>query len=115
PSNFPLDTGEPRDWRLNVGLKKGDPAAEQGIYVPPSMPVRVLKLSSLGGSLDVAARFEPPAAPNSLFIALSLEKWKQVTVLGRDITCEINYKGFLFPLGHRCTWVKLTERLYVRN
>ena len=108
PSNFNLDRDtDLKSWRIDVG----DPNADQGIYIPPSMPVRELLLSSLGGSVDVSARFEPPAAPNSLFVALSLEKWNQITVLGRDITCEVDYKGFLFPLGHRCTWVRLTERL----
>lgn len=91
---------------------------EEGIYLPPSMPVRELKLSSLGGSLDVRAKFEPPAAPYlkdtslSLFPALNIETWNQVTALGRDVSVEVIYKGYLFPLGHRASLVKLTERYF---
>jgi hypothetical protein len=91
---------------------------EEGIYLPPSIPVRELKLSSLGGSLDVRAKFEPPAAPYlkdtslSLFPALNIETWNQVTALGRDVSVEVIYKGYLFPLGHRASLVKLTERYF---
>lgn len=95
------------------GFAKGD----QGIYFPPSIPVKELTLTALGGSLDAAARFEPPAAPfsartKSLFPALNVEAWNQQTMLGRDESVEVIYKGFLFPLGHRASLVKLTERYF---
>ena len=35
-------------------------------------------------------------------------------MLGRDIVGEVVYKGYLFPLGHRASLVKLTERLFLR-
>ncbi|WP_207546450.1 hypothetical protein [Methylobacterium indicum] len=40
-------------------------------------------------------------------------RWRQRTVLGRDVLVEVVYKGFLFPLGHSASLVKLTERTFV--
>lgn len=90
------------------------------IYRPKPLSVTELSLSALGGNLDVDAGFQPPASARSeldrrnLFDALSIERWRQRTVLGRDIVVEVVYKGFLFPLGHRASLVKLTERRFVK-
>lgn len=90
------------------------------IYRPKPLSVTELSLSALGGSLDVDAGFQPPASARSaldrrnLFDALSIERWRQRTVLGRDIVVEVVYKGFLFPLGHRASLVKLTERRFMK-
>jgi hypothetical protein len=89
------------------------------IYRPKSLSVNELSLSALGGNLDIDAGFQPPASARdaesrrNLFDALSVERWRQRTVLGRDIVVEVVYKGFLFPLGHRASLVKLTERRFV--
>jgi hypothetical protein len=90
------------------------------IYRPKPLSVNELSLSALGGNLDVDAGFQPPASARSLldrrnlFDALSIERWRQRTVLGRDIVVEVVYKGFLFPLGHRASLVKLTERRFMK-
>ena len=88
------------------------------IYRPKPLSVTELSLSALGGNLDIDAVFQPPAAARAengrnLFDALSIERWRQRTVLGRDIVVEVVYKGFLFPLGHRASLVKLTERRFM--
>lgn len=89
------------------------------IYRPKALSVTELSLSALGGNLDMDAGFQPPAAARSmldqrnLFDALSIERWRQRTVLGRDIVVEVVYKGFLFPLGHRASLVKVTERRFM--
>ena len=103
----------PREWKL------AEADDEQGIYIPPPMTVGELALTSLGGSLDVLARFEPPAGPYArgtqlpLFDALNIEGWTQRTVLGRDVSVELVYKGFLFPLGIRAALLKRTERYFL--
>lgn len=103
----------PQPWKL----READD--EQGIYIPPPMAVRELALTSLGGSLDILARFEPPAAPYAkgqptpLFDALNIEGWTQRTVLGRDVSVELVYKGFLFPFGIRAALLKRTERYFL--
>ncbi|MBV8754572.1 MAG: hypothetical protein JO328_17060 [Hyphomicrobiales bacterium] len=98
------------------------------IYRPQPLGVTELTLTALGGSFDADTNFVPPASakirtpeqwgdPNALgqplFDAFSIERWRQDTRLGRDIRVEVVYKGFLFPLGHRCSLVKLTERRFV--
>ncbi|MDX1124782.1 hypothetical protein GOL24_10750 [Sinorhizobium medicae] len=98
------------------------------IYRPQMLGVSELTLTSLGGSLDADTNFVPPASVKivptrlwgrgnqtgePLFEALSLERWRQETRLGRDVRSEVVYKGFLFPVGHRCSLVKLTERRFV--
>lgn len=87
------------------------------IYRPKPIAVNELSLSALGGNLDIDGSFQPPAAARdrqsrNLFDALSIERWRQRTVLGRDILVEVVYKGFLFPIGHRASLVKLTERRF---
>lgn len=96
------------------------------LYVPRTLEVSELSLSALGGSLRHDTSFEPPAAATGLrplvggnaqplFDALSIERWQQWTVLGRDIFCEVVFKGFLFPLGHRASLVQVTERSFLRD
>ena len=87
------------------------------IYRPPALALNELSLSAMGGSLDLDTSFEPPASVilrsgQGAFDALSIERWRQRTVIGRDVSVEVVYKGFLFPLGHRCSFVKLTERTF---
>jgi hypothetical protein len=121
PSNF-----QPPDGYAIIGpdIAHKDPqffTEQEGIYVPPPLDVSELTLTALGGSLTLDTRFEPPAAPylkkdsSSLFNAFSLERWKHQTVLGRDISVEVVYKGFLYPLGNRASLVKLTERRFLAN
>ncbi len=80
-----------------------------------------LALTALGGNFDHDTTFTPPASarrirlnqpPDNLFDAFAIERWRQRTVLGRDIVVEVVYKGFLFPLGHRAALVKVTERRF---
>lgn len=93
----------------------------QGVYAAPAMPVRDLRLSALGGFLDIQGKFEPPAPPYNPdlpsgepnpFDALTIESWNQATTIGRDSFVEVVYKGFLFPIGHRAALVKRSERRF---
>lgn len=113
PPGFWLSDIEPD----KVGGKNVDLSA---IYRPKPLTVSELSLSALGGNLDVDTAFVPPASARrkrgstveNLFDALSIERWRQRTVLGRDVVVEVVYKGFLFPIGHRASLVKLTERRF---
>lgn len=112
----------PPGFRLS-GLRtekiEGVEADMTAIYRPKALAVSELSLSALGGSLDLDTGFHPPASARfadggeNLFDALSVQRWRQRTVLGRDIVVEVVYKGFLFPLGHLASLVKLTERRFV--
>jgi hypothetical protein len=117
----PSQIEPPPGYRLK-GLKdykigERPPADYAAIYQPKGLDMAELRLSALGGSLRHDTHFTPPAAAvredgRNLFDALSIERWRQVTVLGRDIEVEVVYKGFLFPLGVRAALVKLTERQF---
>jgi hypothetical protein len=91
------------------------------IYSPRTLNVTELALSALGGSLSVDTHFEPPAGVtlwnkiDPIFPALNVERWRHTAVLGRDISVEVVRKGFLYPLGNRVSFVKLTERRFMRH
>ncbi|MEJ1157321.1 hypothetical protein WBG79_03440 [Prosthecomicrobium sp. N25] len=104
------------------GFELNDVEAESAIYRPRALDWSELSLSALGGSIVLDTSFSPPYAARlldsrdgqrPLFDSFSIERWRQTTLLGRDITVEVVYKGFLFPLGHRASLVKLTERQFV--
>ncbi len=115
----------PAAYKLR-GLKKYGGSDLSGIYNPQSLTWTELRLTALGGSLSHNTQFAPPAAalredtpdgrPGApLFDAFSIERWRQVTVLGRDIEVEVAYKGYLFPLGIRASLIKVSERRFLRN
>ncbi|HEY0114392.1 MAG TPA: hypothetical protein VGB54_01600, partial [Allosphingosinicella sp.] len=91
---------------------------EEGVYVPLPLESAELVLTPLGGSLVAEGRWEPPAqhhvfkGKNSWGPALTVERWSHKTHLGRDTSVEVVHKGFLFPLGHRASYVKRTERRF---
>ncbi|WP_445220496.1 hypothetical protein ACKWRH_10775 [Bradyrhizobium sp. Pa8] len=102
-----------------------DPADWSAIYKPKSIDASELTLTALGGSFEAETNFVPPASakvrgPNAprgvnLFDALSIERWRHSAILGRDTKVEVVYKGFLYPLGHRASLVKLTERRFLAH
>src|SRR5262249_6944467 len=91
------------------------------IYSPRTLNVTELALSALGGSLSLHTHFEPPASVtlrnqrNPIFEALDVERWRHTAVLGRDISVEVVYKAFLYPLGTPVSFVKLTERRFMQH
>lgn len=90
------------------------------LYNPQSLAVEELVLTVLGGTLRHDTAFSPPVSPfylsgQRLYDALSIERWQHWTQLGRDIRVEVVYKGYLYPIGHRASLVKLTERTFRRD
>ncbi len=89
------------------------------IYVPRPLDRQgmELALSAMGGFLRLNAAFEPPSAVldrqgRSAFDSLSIERWRHRIVLGRDISVEVVYKGYLYPFGLRTALIKTTERRF---
>ncbi len=102
------------------GYELADLYGDTAIYRPRTLNLRELTLTSMGGSLRHDTAFQPPAAAlhmggERVFDSLSIERWQQWTVLGRDIVVEVVYKGYLFPLGVRASLVKLTERTFLKG
>lgn len=115
-------------YAATESLKTEPPDDYSAIYRPKPLGVGELTLTALGGSFDADTNFVPPASAKivpvtewpkahgpgrPLFDAFSIERWQQSTRLGRDTRVEVVYKGFLFPLGHRASLVKLTERRFM--
>ncbi|MER2252888.1 hypothetical protein ABS772_23495 [Methylorubrum podarium] len=97
------------------------PRDYSAIYRPQPLAITELALTALGGNLNLDTSFTPPASARvddgspygrNLFDAFSIERWRHRTVLGRDVLVEVVYKGFLFPIGHKATLVKITERRF---
>lgn len=97
-----------------------DASADQAIYKPVPLNVKALSLTALGGSFLHETAFKPSAGADDLygqkiFEGFSIESLQQDIVLGRDIRTEVVYKGYLLPLGHKASFVKLTERIFLRT
>ncbi|MHC2569062.1 hypothetical protein ACVMH6_001390 [Rhizobium leguminosarum] len=97
-----------------------DAANGQAIHKPLPLNVQALSLSALGGSLLHDTAFNPSAGANDflgnkIFEGFSIETLQQDIVLGRDVRTEVVYKGYLLPLGHKASFVKLTERIFLRT
>lgn len=88
---------------------------QEGIYAPTPLQSAGMALTSLGGTLIARGQWEPPAPltiADNWTKALSYERWIHRAMLGRDVFAEVVLKGFLFPLGHRASFVRQTERLF---
>lgn len=81
----------------------------RGRLIEPS-PVEVtdLYLSSLGAWLDLHGDWDTD--PYSAAAMASILLWDHVAPMGRDQYVRVVYPGYLYPFGHKCTLVKLTER-----
>lgn len=82
--------------------------ARQATYVPSPVQVNRLMLSTLGSWMDVRGAWEPPTG-------LSVQEWVHRSTMARDHYVKVVYKGYLFPLGHRASLVKVTERKFKRT
>lgn len=96
-----------------------DVTSDLAYYRPKPLDVSELSLSALGGFLNHDTNFLPPAPAvtydgRSLFDGLSIERWQHLIVLGRDVLATVVYSGYLYPLGHKASLVKITERIFVR-
>lgn len=75
-------------------------------FTPRAVYVRRLMLSAMGGDLEAHRKFDPRPQ------AVDLSAWSHKAAIGRDYFTRVEYSGFLFPLGHRATLVKITERKF---
>lgn len=104
------------DQDYNFLLKSRD----EGVWVPKPLDTADIVLTPLGANYRLEWTGEPPAPAGEVSErpwnpALTIERWRQRGILGRDILVEVAYKGYLFPLGHRASLIKLTERRFFRN
>lgn len=103
-----------------AGYSLIDAVPGQAIYRPIPFAVKELSLTALGGSFLHDTTFFPAAAlldkdSRSAFDGFSIERYQHEVVLGRDIRAEVVYKGYLLPVGHRASLIKLTERVFLKT
>jgi hypothetical protein len=95
-----------------------DATKDLAYYRPKTLDVSELALSAIGGFFNHDTNFLPPAPAltydgRPMFDGLSIERWQHQIVLGRDVLATVVYSGYLFPLGHKASLVKITERIFV--
>ncbi|SFU14112.1 hypothetical protein [Mesorhizobium sp. YR577] len=93
---------------------------DQAMHRPVPLNVKALSLTALGGSFVHDTAFKPSAGLDDvygrkIFEGFSIDTLQQDIVLGRDVRTEVVYKGYLLPLGHKASFVKLTERVFLRT
>jgi len=88
--------------------------AVRGIFVPHPVSAKFMALSSYGATMRVCGEWDPPASYDATG-ALTVKLWTHGMQQGRDTKVVVEYKGFLFPIGHPATLVKETERLFIRD
>ncbi|HYC92514.1 MAG TPA: hypothetical protein VEO54_25125 [Thermoanaerobaculia bacterium] len=74
-------------------------------FIPTPVATERLMLTTLGAWLDVEGRWLPPGE-------LTVENWQHTATMGRDHYVRVVYAGYLFPIGHRASLVKVTERKF---
>ena len=90
-------------------LDQIDTCKAENPHKPPQVrPVQVnqLMLSSLGSFMNTRGAWDPPKG------VLRVEEWVHRSTMARDHYVKVVYKGYLFPLGHRASLIKVTERKF---
>ncbi|WP_323791163.1 hypothetical protein [Nocardioides sp.] len=81
----------------------GNPA-----ITPAPVEAEQLWLSSLGAWLDLHGAWDAEHYSKQEMEAIL--NWDHIAPMGRDQFVRVTYPGYLFPLGHNATLVKVTER-----
>jgi hypothetical protein len=90
------------DWTLDRSVANDNTVP----YEPDPVDVKRMMLSSLGGWLDSYGAWGQ--RPDGV----SVEEWRHRAAMGRDFEVRVVRAGFLFPLGHRASLIKVTERKF---
>lgn len=93
----------PRD-RVTLVRQTADPK----IAPPQPADAKRLYLSSLGAYLDLHGTWD--VTPYATAGVTPILLWDHEAPMGRDQFVQVQYPGYLFPFGHRCALVKITER-----
>lgn len=75
---------------------------------PRPVGADALWLSALGAWLDLHGEWD--TMPYSAGQLQSILSWDHLAPMGRDQYVRVVYPGYLYPFGHRCALVKVTER-----
>jgi len=93
-------------------LVRQSAATHEGV-TPVPFRVRRLHLSALGAWVDWRGVWDTTeyGVPSGWSGQVTpITTYRHVGQMGRDSYVRLSYPGFLYPFGHRCEWVKVTER-----
>jgi hypothetical protein len=90
--------------RTTLVTESADPA----ITTPQPVDAKRLYLSSQGAWLDLHGEWDQK--PYSQAHVHAIDSWDHIAPMGRDQYVKVTYPGYLFPFGHRCSLIKVTER-----
>lgn len=79
-------------------------------YLPRPIPINKLLLTSQGATINSDAKW-PIVRPIG-GSRLNIREWQHQASLGRDQYVRVVYGGFLYPYGHPCTLIQITERRF---
>ncbi|MDQ1654097.1 MAG: hypothetical protein QOI35_3297, partial [Cryptosporangiaceae bacterium] len=81
-------------------------------YQPRPIAVNRLMLSTLGAWVDTDGSWDVPMRPTNADLSFDVEEWLHKATMGRDNYVKVVVAGFLFPFGHRASFVTITERAF---
>ena len=82
-------------------------------FTPIPFRVKHLHLSALGAWVDWRGAWDTtdyPAASGWAGTTTEVSSYRHLADMGRDSYVRVAVPGFLFPFGHRCEWIVVTER-----
>jgi hypothetical protein len=93
-----------------------DPKSPYAIYMPVPLQARRLALGATGGMLDLDTTFPLVTSARTknkndpgYFKSFSLQRWRSLISDGSDVITTVVRRGYLFPLGHKASLIKVTE------
>jgi hypothetical protein len=93
-----------------------DPKSPYAIYMPVPLQARRLALGATGAMLDLDTTFPLVTSARTknkddpgYFKSFSLQRWRSLISDGSDVITTVVRRGYLFPLGHKASLIKVTE------
>jgi hypothetical protein len=101
PKNFTVSlTGDNRRELKQLTTDFSVPGCRERV-----INVERLMLTALGAWMNVRYAAEPPQG-------FTLEEWRHRMTMGREHYVRVVTKGYLFPFGHRASFITITERKF---
>ena len=94
----------------DFGLQPGQPNKIQD-RLGRVITAEQFALSSMGATIKLLYDHTPPVAGAGA--GPSLSAWRHEAVVGRDQYVKVAYEGYLYPWGHRASYIQITRRKIV--
>lgn len=98
----------PKDYEVKV-----DQPQQVGLFMPVALRTRRLALGATGAMMDLDTTFPAVTAARidgkTLFDSFSIQRWRSLIVDASDVVTTVVRRGYLLPLGHKASLIKVTE------